>query len=426
MIRSLLLPLLAFRIVIVLTVLVLLLSAWLLNPPFHDLALLGTFLLLSGGSTLASGHLLIRFGPGRFLSTLRGKLIFVSMISAALALINIGFMAQLMFISPHDLALLSVLLVFSLGISASFAVAVSESLQDTMKTFLGAVRQMGSGQLRSRININSHDEWEEVAQAFNAMAEQLEAAFARQSELEGARRHLVAAVSHDLRTPLASMRAMVESINDKVVTDSETVNRYLRTIQAEVEYLSQLIDDLFELSQIDSGLIELHVERGSVQDLISDTLETLSAQARQQHLTLQGEVDDLVPPLVMDTKRVQRVLYNLLQNAIRHTPEDGTIVIRATDAGSEIHVSVLDTGEGISPADLPRIFDEFHRTDKARSRSHGGSGLGLRIAKGIVEAHGGRIWAQSALGKGAVFTFTLPKSTSQAKVAESVGLGSKA
>ncbi len=401
--------LIAAVIVILLTLLVLALSEWLLHPPSQDLVLLGGFLLLSGGLTLVLGHLLLGFGLGWFLNTVRRKLIFVSVISALLALVNVGFTARLMFISPHDLVLLSVLLVFSLGISTLFAFSVSESLQDVIKTFLRAVRQMGSGQLRARVNINSHDEWEEVAQAFNVMAEQLEAAFDRQQELENARRQLVAAVSHDLRTPLASMRAMVESINDGVVSDPETVHRYLRTMQAEVEYLSRLIDDLFELSQIDSGLIELHMERGSIQDLISDTLESLSAQAQQQNLTLSGEVDEVVPPLVMDTKRIQRVLYNLLQNAIRHTPKDGTILIRATDAGSEVRVSVLDTGEGIAPTELSRIFGEFHRGDRARSRSHGGSGLGLSIAKGIVEAHGGKIWAESTPGQGAIFTFTLPK-----------------
>ena len=409
MLRGLVQPAIASATVIGLTAAVLALSAWLLSPPPHDLALLGAFLLASGGTSLALGHTVVRFGLGGLLRTFRGKLLFLMLLSAALALINVGFTAHLMFISPHDLALLSLLLVFSLGMSISFALAISRSLQRTLGAFMLGVRRMASGQFRSRIEVDSNDEWEEMAHAFNAMAEQLEAAFAKQQELEQARRQLVAAVSHDLRTPLASMRAMVESINDGVVTDAETIHRYLGTLQTEVEYLSKLIDDLFELSQIDSGLIQLHLEKSSIQDLISDTLERLSAQALKQRLTLQGEVDEMVPPLVMDSRRIQRVLYNLLQNAMRHTPSDGAILIRATDAGSEVLVSVADTGEGIAAAELTSIFQQFHRADKARSRTQGGSGLGLSIAKGIVEAHGGRIWVESAPGQGATFNFTLPK-----------------
>jgi signal transduction histidine kinase len=392
-----------------LTVLVLTLNAWLLSPPNRDLVVLGVFLLLSGGITLTLGHVVLQFGIGRFLRTLKGKLIFVLLLSAALALINVGVTARLMFISPHDLALLAFLLLFSLGMSIFTAFAISESLNKNMTAFIQAVRRMGTGEFSSRITVRSQDELEEVAQAFNKMAEQLEAAFAKQRELEQARRQLVATVSHDLRTPLASMRAMVESINDGVVSDSETIRRYLHTLQTEVEYLSRLIDDLFELSQIDTGLLQLHLERASIQELIYDTLESLAAQADKRGLKLQRAVDDMLPPLVIDTRRVQRVMYNLLQNAMRHTPADGAIVIRAADNGKEVLVSVTDTGEGILPEELPKLFERFHRADKARSRSNGGSGLGLSIAKGIVEAHGGRIWAESTPGEGATFTFTLPK-----------------
>jgi signal transduction histidine kinase len=204
---------------------------------------------------------------------------------------------------------------------------------------------------------------------------------------------------------------MIESINDGVVADNNTVQRYLRTIQGEIGYLSRLIDDLFELSQIDSGLLKLNTEPASLADLISDTLEALSAPAAQRRLKLRGEVDDTIPDVVMDTRRMQRVLYNLVQNALRHTPADGTIVIRAQDAGPEVEVSVIDSGEGIESEELPRIFERFYRgSNKARTRDDGGSGLGLSIARGIVELHGGRIWASSRIGQGAVFTFALPKS----------------
>jgi signal transduction histidine kinase len=391
------------------TLVVLWLSGRLLHAPRADLILLGVFLLASGSITLAVGYFGIHFGMARLLGTIRGKLIFILLLASALALGNVGFTSYLMFISPHDLAVLSLLLIFALGMSAFLALALSQSIHETISALVQAVRSMGSGNLQTRVKLNSHDELEEVARAFNTMAEQLEAAFEKQKELEQARRQVVAAVSHDLRTPLSAMRVMVESINDGVVSEPETVGRYLRTLQAEIKYLSQLIDDLFEISQIDLGLLALHQEQASVADLISDTLESLSVQAQQQRLVLKGEADDTLPLVVMDSRRVQRVLYNLLHNAFRHTPADGTIVIRAVDAGQEVQVSVADTGEGIPAEELPRIFERFYRRDRARSRSQGGSGLGLNIAKGIVEAHGGRIWAESIPGQGTTFTFSLPK-----------------
>jgi len=245
--------------------------------------------------------------------------------------------------------------------------------------------------------------------AFNDMAQRLETSFARERELEQARKELTASISHDLRTPLASIRAMVESINDGVVTDIETVRRYLNTVQVEVENLSQLISDLFELSQIDAGVLELHLEASSITDLISDTVESMSAQAAAGNLTLSGAVDGDVSTVVMDARRVQRVLYNLVQNSIRYTPADGTIFIRASNAGADVQVEVSDTGTGIPEQELSSLFQRFARSDRSRSRNSGGAGLGLSIAKGIVEAHGGRMWVESAVGKGSTFSFALPK-----------------
>ncbi len=385
-----------------------------LNAPLADRALLALFLLFSGGVTLTVGYLVPRYGLGQVVRTVRGKLLFALILAVALALVNVGFTSYLMFISTHDLGLLVALLLFSLGISIFLALSISNTLQSSMQEFLRGVRLMSAGQFTSRITVHSRDEWEELASAFNMMAERLEAAFQKETELEQARRQLVAAVSHDLRSPLASMRVMVESINDGVVTDSETVHRYLRTLQGEVEYLSRLIDDLFELSQFDSGLIELRMGEADIKDLIMDTVAGLSAQAEQRQLTLRGSVDGQVPALTIDAQRIQRVLYNLLQNAIRHTPADGTILVEARDAGAEVHVSVIDTGEGIAAADIPRLFERFHKGDKARTRGDSGSGLGLSITKGIVEAHGGRIWVVSAPGSGTAFTIALPKATATA------------
>jgi signal transduction histidine kinase len=286
----------------------------------------------------------------------------------------------------------------------------SEPTARVMSEFVNAVREINTGSLDKRVPVRANDEVGELAAAFNEMVERLQGSFDRERELESARKELFGAVSHDLRTPLASIRAMIESINDGVVSDEETTKRYLKTIQSEVENLSRLISDLFELSQIDAGILALHVESSSIQDLISDTLESMAAQAAERRLRLEGQVDEDISPVSMDSQRVQRVLYNLVQNAIRHTPTDGSISIRAVDIGEAVEVQVADTGEGIRDRDVPKIFERAYRADPARQRDSGGAGLGLSIARGIIEAHGGRIWVETRPGHGSVFSFTLPKS----------------
>jgi signal transduction histidine kinase len=392
-----------------LIVIVLVASYALLQPPPGDLAQLGIFLFISGSVTLVIGWLAIAVLPHRFPGGIRSQVVMLIALVAALAVANVAFTAQLMFISPHDLALLSFLLLFSFGISICLAYLLTLPFNATLRGFVAAVNQIAAGRLDSRVHVRGQDELRLLADAFNSMAEALEEAFARQRDLEHARRQLIAAVSHDLRNPLASMRAMVESINDGIVADEETIQRYLERLQREVEYLSRLIDDLFEVSQIDAGLIEIQLGWASLQDLISDALEGVSAQAAQRGVTVEGKIDESLPPILMDTRRVQRVLANLVQNALRHTPSDGTIRIEAKEAGGEVRVSVSDSGEGIPSEEIPHVFEQFFRGDRARSRDEGGSGLGLSIAQRIVAAHGGRIWADSEPGKGATFTFTLPK-----------------
>ena len=395
--------------VLALTGLVVGLTVAMLEPTGGDLAALVGFLLISGGTTVGLSLLSTRFGLPRWVRSVRGRLVFVSVLTTLLALANVGFVALLMFLSTHDLALLVGLLSFSLGISIFVAFAFSSSTARSMREVVDAARRINSGSLNARVPVESPDEVGELAASFNAMAERLEESFRRERELENTRKELIRAVSHDLRTPLASIRAMVESINDGVVSDEATIKRYLRTTQSEVENLSQLINDLFDLSQMEAGVLELHTEASSIQDLISDTLESMAVQAASCKLTLAGAVDQELSPVIMDAPRVQRVLYNLVHNSIRHTPPDGTISVCAKDAGDEVEVQVIDSGEGIPAQQLPKLFQSTYRPDRSRSRDSGGAGLGLSIAKGIVEAHGGRIWAESEPGKGSAFSFTLPK-----------------
>ena len=385
------------------------LTQLLLKPPTGDLVALTIFLGISGGVTILLGSALHQIRMPVWFRSLRARLVLTCILTAALALVNVGFTGVLMFISAHDLALLAGLLGFSLVISVFVAISISEPTVRSLRTLSRAAGRVSLGELETRVPVESDDEVGDLALAFNSMASQLESSIAKEQELTQARRELVSAVSHDLRTPLASIRAMLESVVDGVVEDRDDVRRYLRNSLTEVENLGQLVDDLFEVSRMDSGMLQLQIEEASLQDLISDTLESMSALAAARNLRLVGSVEEPVAPIVMDLKRVQRVLYNLVQNSIRHTPPDGTINIMARDTGAEVQIEVADTGTGISDQDMGRLFEPFHRTDPSRSRTSGGAGLGLTIAKGIVEAHGGRIWAASVLGQGSTFRFTLPR-----------------
>jgi signal transduction histidine kinase len=394
--------------VAVLTAATLGLAALLLEPTTNDLVQLGIFLPVSAVVSLALALGFTEIYRGDLFHGIRGKLLLAAALSAGLVLVNVGFTAYLMFLSSHDLKLTVLLLAFSCGIAAFFALVTANRYQRQVAVLVEGVRNLGAGQ--TAIEVHSGDELEDIGDAFNALMLRLNEAAAARRDIEEARRQLIIAVSHDLRTPLATMRAMIESINDGIVTDSETVARYHRTMQAEIAYLSRLIDDLFEVSQLDSGLLQLRRERSSISDLVSDTVEALRPQAEQRNLMLLGEVSPSLPAVEIDVPRMQRVLYNLVQNALRHTPAEGSILIRAFATDDDVRISVEDTGEGLEPHELPRVFDRFYRGDRARSREEAGSGLGLTIARGIVELHGGKIWALSERGQGAAFTFALPYS----------------
>jgi two-component system sensor histidine kinase BaeS len=247
-----------------------------------------------------------------------------------------------------------------------------------------------------------------LAESFNQMAAQLQAADQKQRELEHMRTDLIASVSHDLQTPLASIRAILEALADGVVENPEAVTRYLLTAQRDVRSLSLLIDDLFEMAQLDAGGLTLDLQEASLADLISDTLESFSELAAQHKITISGHAGPDIDPVRMDTMRIGRVLNNLLSNALRYSPDGGSIELTAQRTSRGVQVSVSDTGEGISADDLPKVFDRFYRGEKSRSRTTGGSGLGLAISRGLVRAHGGDITVESTPGHGSRFTFTLP------------------
>ena len=382
----------------------------LMRPPSGDLRAMALFLSITAAISLLAGYAAYRLGwlarSPRLMWTLMG----IYALAGALTFLNVWLTARLMFASQHDLQLATVLLLFAGGIAVSLGYFLSAELTQRMESLNRAASEIAAGKLDTRVRVTGNDEVAAVARAFNDMAAQLEDAARKRQEVEQLRRDLIAWAGHDLRTPLASVRAIVEALADGVVEDPATTQRYLRTAQRDIRSLSLLIDDLFELSQLDAGGLQLSRQPNSMADLISDTIESFSAMAQAAGVTVAGRAEPGVDPVIMDGQKIGRVLANLVGNAIQHTPAGGSVTIEARTTGAEVRVQVCDTGEGIPAADLPHVFERFYRGEKSRSRATGGAGLGLAIAKGIVEAHHGRIWAENAAGRGACFTFALPSS----------------
>jgi two-component system phosphate regulon sensor histidine kinase PhoR len=226
--------------------------------------------------------------------------------------------------------------------------------------------------------------------------------------LQTVRRDFISNISHELRTPLASLKAVIETLRDGALDDPPAAQRFLDRGDREVDALTQMVQELLELSRIESGKVPLRLSPTKVADIIMPPVERLRPQAERNQLTLTLDIPDDLPLILVDSQRVQQVVSNLLHNAIKFTPAGGEVVIRATTGPRRetVTVSVADTGVGIPDSDLPRIFERFYKADRARSS--GGTGLGLAIARHLVQAHAGQIEARSREGQGSVFSFTLP------------------
>jgi signal transduction histidine kinase len=382
-----------------------------LQPPLEDLQLLLVFM---GGSGVATAGLIYVLYRQRLLQrfrSLRWALLAIILLTVLLVFVNVFVTAQLMFISQHDLILTTALLIFAGLIATASVILIAGSLTERIEHLGGAVRRMARGDLRTRLAVDGNDELAGLAALFNHMAEQFEAVDREKALLEQSRRDLVAWASHDLRTPLASIRAMNEAVLDGVVTDAETIHRYRQQIHRETEHLGRLIDDLFELAQMDAGHLNLTRKLTALPNLVTETLASISAGAARKGVTIHSDLPADLPPLYIAPDKIQRVLYNLLDNAIHHTPADGCVTLAARRLAQGVQVSVHNTGSVIPPDDLPRVFERFYRVERSRAQDgsgYRGTGLGLAIARGFVEAHGGRINVSSDAIQGTTFTFSLP------------------
>src|SRR3990172_7659537 len=303
--------------------------------------LLGLLLILLASLALFYGLMQPALGDLSLMTT------FLLVVAIGLAFASVWATARLMFASEHDLLLATVLLLFAAGMAAVLGAFLSSGVIDRIRQLETAAHRIERGELTARAAVQGNDELASLGNAFNRMASQLETAAARQTELERMRRDLVAWAGHDLQTPLTSIRAILEAVADGVIEDPATRQQYLHTAQRSLRDLSHLIDDLFEVAQLQAGSFRLNLEASSLNDLISDTVESFSGQIAGRGIHLAGRVAPGVDPVTLDPARIGRVLTNLLANALRHTPDGGRITIEATGGPAQVRISVSDNGEEI-------------------------------------------------------------------------------
>jgi signal transduction histidine kinase len=333
--------------------------------------------LVLGGLTLAAG--LLGAVAVRRLPTLRLQLAGLALLAVLLPLGAVLLSGLLMFDSGHDLTILAVS-VASATAAAVAALGLGRAIGRDVAPIREAAARLAGGELGARAEEPATRELRALAEDFNAMAARLERLF-------DARVQLVAWASHDLRTPLANMQAMLEALDDGLARPDE----YLPALHDQVRAFARLVDDLFELARIDAGVLTLELREASLAGLVQVCLTGLAAEARARGVRLDASIDDHLTVRCAPEK-VERVLLNLLTNALRHTPSDGAVAVRVEPGNREVAITVEDTGVGLRPVDDGRV----------------GPGFGLAIAQGFVEAHGGRIWTEDRPGGGARISFTLP------------------
>jgi signal transduction histidine kinase len=321
-----------------------------------DGVLMALFTFASGAPVIVVAHLLVA-------RRRRGSLgrQFASAVAVTIGLVTVGVfvVALLMFISGHDAVVMSMLLLLAGGLTAYSTWLLSRDV------------------------------------------------IAERDAAEKARRDLVAAVSHDLRTPLTSLRLLADATRDDVV-DRDTRRSYLEQMSVHIRSLSALIEDLFELSRLEAGDIQWSLQKVRIDELVEETVEAMRAQADAKRVAVSASFADGLEPVRGNPERLQRVLFNLIQNAIRHTPADGSVTVMAQSNGGSVEVEVADTGEGLPPEARARAFEPFYRGGDGAARSGDGTGLGLTICRAIVEAHGGEIWLADS-PRGARVRFSLPR-----------------
>jgi signal transduction histidine kinase len=339
--------------------------------------------------------------PLENLPTIRAKLgstiIFAVAVTLLLVYLILGF-AFRVFEIRDSLWQLALAGAAAAALALAMARWLARGMTQPLRDMARAAHRMETGDYSQRVTTSSRDEVGQLAAAFNNMSAELES-------LERLRRELVANVSHELKTPISALRAHLENLLDGVEQADPEI---LQVMLGQSDRLGRLIDQLLDLSRLESGELRLHRKPVPLHPLVRQVLSEIEVARADRGVRVRDSVPDDLPPVLVDPERVHQVLFNLLDNAVRYTPSGGQVTVSAHGAGAACEVAVADTGHGIAPEHLPRLFERFYRADAARSRGDGGTGIGLAIARSVVEAHGGHIRAESRLGEGSVFTFDLP------------------
>jgi signal transduction histidine kinase len=372
--------------------------------PSHALAA-AAFFAACGAPVLALSHLLARHR--RRVGSLTRQFAAGVTLVFGLVLAGVGAVALMMFVSLHDAYLLATLLAFACALAVYSSWLLTRGIRHDIENVRDALTAVGEEeQTPVTIETGGRDAIAELAVAAEQMIQRLSEHEARREASEQARRDLIAAVSHDLRTPLTSLRLLVEGIDDGLLQVHDGGRRYMDEISLHVESLSAMVDDLFELTRLEAGDIQWSMQRVRLDVLVGETVEAMRAQAAAKGVAVEARVPADLAPARANPEKLQRVMFNLMQNAIRHTPADGSVTVAAEASDQAIEVEVADTGAGIGPCDRERVFEPFFRGDA--SRTSGGSGLGLSICRAIIEVHGGRIWVDDGRA-GTRVHFTLPR-----------------
>ena len=389
----------------------LLFAATVAGVPAGAIPRLALVLAGAGGGIGLCGMLLTRPAVLRRFGSVRSQLVGVGLVGNLLLVGTVVAGATAMFISLRDLWILLPMLLFASLLAFGLSLRGASPLGRHIDRIRTGTARLAGGEFETELPVEGHDEVADLARDFNRMVVRLREMTERERGLERARRDLIASVSHDLRTPLAATLALVEAVADNVAPDPQTEARYLSSARRELANLGRLVSDLFELVQIDAGVLRPNLEPASLHDLISDTLASFQPQAQLGGVRLIGEAPENVDPVLMDLPRLGRVLQNLISNSLRYTPAGGAVSVRTELQGELVRVEIADTGRGISPVDLPHIFERSFRGEKPWTRPQeegiAGTGLGLAIAQGLVEAHGSTISVESEIGEGTRFHFIL-------------------
>jgi signal transduction histidine kinase len=334
----------------------------------------------------------------RPLGGLRRQLLALGALVVAQLAIAVVLFIDLMFVSEHDAFFTALVAAYTglLGVTAA-RLTGRRALRD-LDRIRAALARVADGERDVHTGVSGADELGRLAADVDSMV-------ARLAAEERARRQLIASVSHDLRTPITSLQLLAEAIDDDIV-DPATRRDYLGRMTTHVRQLAVLIEDLFELSRLETGDIHWSMEQVRLSELLAEAVEAMQPQAAAGGVVVRADVADGVAARA-NPEQLQRVLFNLIQNAIRHTPADGSVTVRAEPGPDTVEIEVADTGEGIAPADRERVFEPFVQGNGRASRTDGAAGLGLAIARAIVEAHGGRIWLADA-PQGTRVRFSLP------------------